>query len=95
MQSSSTFMRISGPVTKVKKSTVINDWENISYWKKPEQSKALENKFFLFQIELTVLGGVATLEKIFNIYPNLSLETVFAAIKLTRNYDVVMNISFS
>ena len=56
MQSSSTFMRIAGPVTEVKKSAVINDWENISYWQEPEESKALENKFCLFQIQLGVLG---------------------------------------
>ena len=37
---------------EVKKSAVINDWENISYWEEPEQSK--ENKF--------CLGGVATQE---------------------------------
>ena len=56
MQSSSTFMRISGPIMEVKKSAVINDWENISYWEEREQSKALENKFCLFQIQLRVLG---------------------------------------
>ena len=57
MQSSSTLIRIAGPVTEVKKSAVINDWKNISYWEEPEQSKALENKFCLFQIQLGVLGG--------------------------------------
>ena len=56
MQSSSTFMRISGPIMEVKKSAVINDWENISYWEEREQSKVLENKFCLFQIQLRVLG---------------------------------------
>ena len=29
MQSSSTFMGISGPITEVKNPAVINDWENI------------------------------------------------------------------
>ena len=43
MQSSGTFIRISGPITEVKKFAVINDWENISYWEEPEQIKALEN----------------------------------------------------
>ena len=55
MQSSSTFMRKLGPIIEVKKS-VINDRENISYWEEPEQSKALGNKFCLFQIQLSVLG---------------------------------------
>ena len=55
MQSSSTFMRKLGPIIEVKKS-VINDRENISYWEEPEQSKVLENKFCLFQIQLSVLG---------------------------------------
>ena len=52
MQSSSTSKL--GPIIEVKKS-VINDRENISYWEEPEQSKALENKFCLFQIQLSVL----------------------------------------
>ena len=30
MQSSSTFIRISGPILEVKKSALINDWENIA-----------------------------------------------------------------
>ena len=41
------------------------------------------------------LGGVATLGKFCNFYPHLSLDTVFAALKLTRKYYVIMNISFS
>ena len=49
-------MRIPGPIVEVKKSAVINDWENISYWEEPEQSQALENNFYLFQIQLRVLG---------------------------------------
>ena len=49
-------MRIPGPIVEVKKSAVINDWENISYWEEPEQSQALENNFYLFQIQLSVLG---------------------------------------
>ena len=39
MQSSSAFIIISGPITEVKKSAVINDWKNISYWEEPEESK--------------------------------------------------------
>ena len=50
MQSSSAFIIISGPITEVKKSAVINDWKYISYWEEPEESKGLENKFCLFQI---------------------------------------------
>ena len=49
-------MRIPGPIVEVKKSAVINDWENISYWGEPEQSKALESNFCLFQIQLRILG---------------------------------------
>ena len=38
MQSSSTFIRISGPFPEVKKSVLINDWENIiAYWEESEQ----------------------------------------------------------
>ena len=40
MQSSSTFIRISGPIPEVKKSTLIHDYENIIvYWEKSEQSE--------------------------------------------------------
>ena len=49
-------MRIPGPIVEVKKSAVINDWENISYWEEPEQSMALESNFCLFQIQLRILG---------------------------------------
>ena len=39
MQSSSTFIAISGPIPEVKKSALINDWENvIAYWEGSEQS---------------------------------------------------------
>ena len=41
-----------------KKSELIKDSENIfAYWKESEQSKALENKFVLFQVQLRGLGG--------------------------------------
>ena len=63
MQSSSTFIRISGPILEVKKkSALINDWENIAHWEESEQSKAFGNKFGLFQIQLGVLEGVTTQE---------------------------------
>ena len=40
MQSSSTFIRISGPIPEVKKSTLINDYENIiTYSDESEQSE--------------------------------------------------------
>ena len=51
MQSLSTIIRISESIPELKKHTaLINDWENIAYWKKSEQIKALANKFGLFQI---------------------------------------------
>ena len=86
-------MRISGPITEVKKSAVISDWENISYWEEPKQSKTLEKKFC--SKYSWGLGGVATQGRFCNFYPHLSLETVFAALKLIRNYHVITNISFS
>ena len=56
MQSSNTFIKTSGRVTEVKKSVLINDWDNISYWEEPEQSNALKKKVCLLQILLGVLG---------------------------------------
>ena len=39
MQSLSTFIRISGPIPGVKKSALINDYENIAYSGESEQSE--------------------------------------------------------
>ena len=57
MQSSSTFIKVSGPIPEVKKkSGLINGWENIfAYWKEFVQNEALANKLGLFQIQL---GGL-------------------------------------
>ena len=48
MQSLSTSTRISGPIPGVKKSTVINDYENIAYSDESEQGKVQVNKCNLF-----------------------------------------------
>ena len=45
MQSSSAFIIISGSITEVKKSTVINDWKNISYWEEPEKASDWRTSF--------------------------------------------------
>ena len=86
-------MRISRPITEVKKSAVISDWENISHWEEPKQSKASENMFC--SKYSWGLGEVAALGKFCNFYPQLSLETVFGALKLMRNCHVIADISFS
>ena len=40
MQSSSTFIRLSGLIPEVKKSALINDYENIiAYWEEFEQNE--------------------------------------------------------
>ena len=53
MYTSSTFIRMSGPISEVtKKSTLTSDWENIAYWEEYQQNKVLANKFGLFQIQL-------------------------------------------
>ena len=43
IQSSSTFIKISGPVPELKKPALTNDWKNIAYWKEIQQRKALAN----------------------------------------------------
>ena len=49
MQSSSTFIKISGPIPEVKKSALISDWDNIvAYWE--------EARCGLFQVQLCSLG---------------------------------------
>ena len=58
MQSSSTFVRISGPIPEVKRKPALrDDWENIAYWEELEKSKALAKKFGLFQIQSGGSGG--------------------------------------
>ena len=39
-----------------KKSALINDWENIAYWEKSEESKALVDKYSSFQKQQGGLG---------------------------------------
>ena len=87
MQSSSSFIRIAGPITEVKKSAVISDWENISYWEEPEQGIGEQVLFVPNTVEC--LGGAGTLGKFYNSYPHLSLEPVFTALKLKRNHYVI------
>ena len=44
-QSSSTFIKISGPIPEIKKSGLINAWENIfACYKEYEQNEAMANK---------------------------------------------------
>ena len=58
MQSSSTFIRISVPIPEVKKSALINDYENIiAYSEEAVQSEVWANKCGLFQIHLGWGGG--------------------------------------
>ena len=93
MQSSSTFIRISGPIPEIKKSASTNDCENITYWKESEQSEVLANKFGLSQIQFGDLRGIATPEKFSNFSNLLNLETVYPVLKLTKNCYLNMNIS--
>ena len=63
MQSLSTSTRISGPIPGVKKSTVINDYENIAYSDESEQGKVQVNKWDLFLGLLVGLRHSTTSEK--------------------------------
>ena len=79
-----------GFITEVTKiSALINDWENIiAYWEESKQSKALVDKCGSLHTKngFWVWGvGSAAPEKLCNLYPHLSLETVFPALKLTQN----------
>ena len=57
MQSSRTFIKISGPIPEVRKTALINDWLNtMAYWEESEQGKVLVNKFGLFPAQLMGLG---------------------------------------
>ena len=77
MQSSSTFIRISGFIPEVKnkkKSALINYLENIAYWEEFEQSEALTNKFVLFQIQLGGSRGSRKPREILQLLPSFKLE---------------------
>ena len=65
MYSSRTFIRTSGLITKLKKSALINDYENIiAYSEEFNQREVYANKSGLFQIHLGSLGISATSGKI-------------------------------
>ena len=78
MQSSSTFIRISGFIPEVKKkkkkkSALINYLENIAYWEESEQSEALTNKFVLLQIQLGGSRGSRKPRKLLQLLPSFKL----------------------
>ena len=85
VQSSTTFIRISGPIAEVKKFALINDYENIiAYSEESEQSEVYANKCGLFQIHLGGLKISATSGKFDYFYSHLNLETVLPALKLIQ-----------
>ena len=78
-------IRISEPITEVKKSALINDCENIiAYSEEFQQSEVYANKCDLFQIHLGGLRINATSGKFDYFHYHLNLETVFPALKLTK-----------
>ena len=79
---------------KKKKSALINYLENIAYWEESEQSKALTNKFLLFQIQLEGSRGSRKQGKFCSCYLHLSLETVFPALKRTQICYINMDFLF-
>ena len=85
MQSSSTFMRISGPITEVKKSAAINDRENIV--KNPSKAMHWRTSFVCSKYSGRS-WRVAALGKFCNICPHLSLETVFAVCNYEHFFPV-------
>ena len=73
------------PIAEVKKSQLINDYENIiAYSEESKQSEVYVNKCDLFQKHLRVLEISATSGKLDYFYSHSSLETVFPALKLTQ-----------
>ena len=82
MESSRRFIKISGPIPGVKKSALINDYENIAYSEECEQSEVQVNKCDLFQKHLVGLRPSATIRKFGYFHSHWSLELV---LKLTQN----------
>ena len=54
----------------------------------------LVRKISLFQIQLGDHGGVVILGIFYIFYPHLKLETIFTALKPTKNCYINMNIAF-
>ena len=94
MQYSNILIRISRPIAHVKKSALINDWENIfAYWLESKQSEVWVNKSDLIQLQLRSLNPI--LGKFCKFYSHLILGPLFPGIKLTKNCYIDVNISFS
>ena len=78
MHSSSTLIRISGPIPEGKKSALTNDCKNIiAYWEKSKQNKVIENKFGLLQLYSWGSVGWRILRKFFQFYLHLNLQSIF------------------
>ena len=92
MPSLSPFIEMSGPFAEVRKSALINDYENIiAYSEESEQSKLQANKCSLCQIHLGYLRVNATSRKLGSFYSHLSLEIVFPTLNLAQNCYININ----
>ena len=96
MQSSSTFIRISGPIPEVKKSTLIIDYEKYHcIFGRVRAKRGVGEQLWFVSIHLGGLRVGANHEKFGYFYSHLSLETVLPALKLTQNSYINVNKSFS
>ena len=98
MKSSNTFIRVSWSISEVKKSALINDYENVvAYSEQSKQSEKQANKCGLFQILFTNIrasGGHCHSRKIWLFFLSFKLRKSIPALKLTQNYYINMNICF-
>ena len=84
MQSSSTFIRISGPIPEVKKSTLIYDYEYYRILGKVRTKRGIDEQVWFVPNTLEGLRVGATPEKLGYFHSHLSLEGVFPAVKATE-----------
>ena len=59
----------SEPIPEIKKSLLVNDWENIAYYEDPEESEVLANKCVCFpQVQFCEVMGKSQPHEHFSIF---------------------------
>ena len=93
MESSSTFTRISGPIPEVKKNLYWSMIEKILHIRENlSKARSWETSLVCFKYSWKVSGVSQFQENLSNFHRQLSLGTVFPALKLIQNCYINMSI---
>ena len=95
MQSSNTFIRLSGPIPVVRSSALINDYENIiAYWGKIRAKWDVDKQMWFVPNIFGGSEGRCHTRKNLLFLLSFKLRSSIPS-TLTQNYFINMNISFS